>query len=345
MTPSSVQDRRPIAALVCACTLALSASCSGPSKPPPTTKPAHLVAEKDLVAITLSPEAEQRLGIATAPVTLERVARRRTFSGELLLPLAHGDGHDRSVFSLLPTMTPTELARAAELQIDADGQVAAARVQLDAARVVLARSEQLVDSKAGPRRVIDDARTQVQLAEAALETARAKRALLGAPVFEAVRTAGLWVRVSLYAGDLQRIDRTADAAIAPLGADDDAAARSAHPLTVPFAGGTGPTNTEVFYALDQPDERLHSGQRVSVAIPLTGDVEQRVVPSGAILYDVHGGAWVYVQAAPHVFHRARVDVQWIGSAGAVLARGPAAGARVVTDGAAELFGTEFGSGK
>ena len=30
---------------------------------------------------------------------------------------------------------------------------------------------------------------------------------------------------------------------------------------------------------------------------------------------------------------------------AVLAQGPAPGTRVVTDGAAELFGTEFGAGK
>ena len=140
--------------------------------------------------------------------------------------------------------------------------MAAARVQLDAATLAFARAEQIVGSKAGPKRVVDDARTQVQLAEAALQTARGKRALLGAPVFEAVRSGGLWVRVTLYAGDLQRIDRTANAAITPLGsADDVASSPPAHPIAVPLSGGTGPATADVFYAMDRPDSRLRSGQR------------------------------------------------------------------------------------
>jgi hypothetical protein len=40
-----------------------------------------------------------------------------------------------------------------------------------------------------------------------------------------------------------------------------------------------------------------------------------------------------------------VAVEDISGATAILARGPAVGARVVTDGAAELFGVEFGVGK
>ena len=340
-----VRHELTAAALACVAVLC-AAGCGGsPESPTGTEAASRVVTESDLVSITLSPEAEQRLGIGTSAVTIERGPRWRTFSGELLLPLAGGGATDRSVFSLLPTMTPTELIRVAELQVDADGQVAAARVQLDAATLAFARAEQLVGSKAGPRRVVDDARTQVQLAEAALQTARGKRALLGAPVFEAVRSGGLWVRVTLYAGDLQRIDRTANAAITPLGSAEDVASSPAHPIAVPLSGGTGPATADVFYAMDRPDSRLRSGQRVSVAIPLVGDVERRVVPSSAVLYDTHGGAWVYVRTAPHVFERTRVDVLRIDAASAVLARAPEPGADVVTDGATELFGTEFGSGK
>ncbi len=43
--------------------------------------------------------------------------------------------------------------------------------------------------------------------------------------------------------------------------------------------------------------------------------------------------------------RQRVVVTDITGSLAVLSQGPAAGARVVTDGAAELFGVEFGAGK
>ena len=46
-----------------------------------------------------------------------------------------------------------------------------------------------------------------------------------------------------------------------------------------------------------------------------------------------------------MYARERVVVADITGANAVLALGPAVGARVVTDGAAELFGVEFGAGK
>jgi cobalt-zinc-cadmium efflux system membrane fusion protein len=40
-----------------------------------------------------------------------------------------------------------------------------------------------------------------------------------------------------------------------------------------------------------------------------------------------------------------VEVRRVVNSLAVLARGPAVGAKVVTAGAAEIFGTEFGTGK
>jgi hypothetical protein len=63
------------------------------------------------------------------------------------------------------------------------------------------------------------------------------------------------------------------------------------------------------------------------------------------LYDIHGGTWVYEQTAPQTFVRRRVEVQFIDQERAILAQGPSAGAKIVTQGAAELFGTEFGIGK
>ena len=54
---------------------------------------------------------------------------------------------------------------------------------------------------------------------------------------------------------------------------------------------------------------------------------------------------MYVVREPRVYVRQRVVVADITGSLAVLSQGPAAGARVVTDGAAELFGVEFGAGK
>ena len=91
--------------------------------------------------------------------------------------------------------------------------------------------------------------------------------------------------------------------------------------------------------------RLRPGQRVSVTLSLTGADQQNVVPWSAVLHDVHGGTWVYEALGEHVYARRRVEVQDVVDGGAVLARGPAAGTKVVSVGAAELFSTEFGPAK
>ena len=70
-----------------------------------------------------------------------------------------------------------------------------------------------------------------------------------------------------------------------------------------------------------------------------------VVPKAALLHDAYGGTWVYVARDPQVYARVRVVVADIIGNLAVLTIGPPVNARVVTDGAAELFGVEFGVGK
>ena len=77
----------------------------------------------------------------------------------------------------------------------------------------------------------------------------------------------------------------------------------------------------------------------------SGQAEYLVIPASAVLYDIHGGTWVYIQASPHVFSRRRVEVSHMSGEMAVLARGLNQGDRVVTAGAAEIYGTEFGVGK
>ena len=54
---------------------------------------------------------------------------------------------------------------------------------------------------------------------------------------------------------------------------------------------------------------------------------------------------MYENLAPQVYTRRRVEVLHVVNSLAVLGRGPAAGAKVVSAGAMELFGTEFGAGK
>jgi hypothetical protein len=67
----------------------------------------------------------------------------------------------------------------------------------------------------------------------------------------------------------------------------------------------------------------------------------KVVPYSAVIYDTRGASWVYVNTAPRTYVRQAITIAGIEGNTAVLARGPAAGAPVVTVGAPELLGTEY----
>jgi hypothetical protein len=81
-------------------------------------------------------------------------------------------------------------------------------------------------------------------------------------------------------------------------------------------------------------------------LPLAGGQPLRkLVPYSAVLYDIRGDTWTYVQSAPLTFIRQRVTLDYIGADMAILVDGPPAGSEVVSVGATELFGTEFKVGK
>lgn len=67
------------------------------------------------------------------------------------------------------------------------------------------------------------------------------------------------------------------------------------------------------------------------------------VPYAALVYDGAGKTWVYTAPEPRTYIRAAVTVDQITGDKVQLRSGPAAGTEVVTLGAAELFGAEFGT--
>ena len=69
------------------------------------------------------------------------------------------------------------------------------------------------------------------------------------------------------------------------------------------------------------------------------------LPYNALLYDASGGEWVFVSPAPNIYMRTAVKVERIDGDKVIVSKGPAAGSKVVTMGAAELYGIEFGVGK
>lgn len=421
-TPIAIRARRY--AILSLLGIAAMAGCerSSPSaaKQPPATV-ATIAQEDQLNTIRLTPEAEQRLGIVTAPVELRKMARMRTYGAEITLPTGAAIivsspvggtlqapskvvpkvgarleiGHP--IFLLLPllspersVLTPAERIRFAEArntvaqsQIDAAGQVEQVLVQVDAAKIALERAERLLREKAGAARAVDDAQAQLSLAMKALEAAEARKKLVdgikldeeagtlqplviesprqgilraehaapgevvaaGAPLFEVVDLDPIWVRVSVYAGELADLSTESSALVSDIADRDTMKRRQAAPIAAPPSATPLAAAVDLYYELSNADGTLRPGQRVTARLPLCDEAESPTVPWSAVVHDIQGGTWVYEQTAPHVFVRRRVQVRYVVDDRAVLDQGPALGAAIVTQGVVELFGTEFGFAK
>lgn len=73
--------------------------------------------------------------------------------------------------------------------------------------------------------------------------------------------------------------------------------------------------------------------------------EGLTIPYNALLYDPSGGEWAYASSATNVYARTALKVEKIDGEVVYLSKGPAAGTKLVTNGAAELYGIEYGVGK
>lgn len=69
------------------------------------------------------------------------------------------------------------------------------------------------------------------------------------------------------------------------------------------------------------------------------------IPYGAVIYDKNGGVWAYTAQEPRVYVRQKLTIEAIEGPTVILTAGPAVGTEVVSVGAAELYGLEFGIGK
>jgi hypothetical protein len=80
----------------------------------------------------------------------------------------------------------------------------------------------------------------------------------------------------------------------------------------------------------------------TVRVRTEGARGRTVIPYDAVLYDPDGRTWAYTSPKPLVYQRADIRVARTDGASAILTRGPPAGARVVTAGATEIWGVEYG---
>jgi hypothetical protein len=96
-----------------------------------------------------------------------------------------------------------------------------------------------------------------------------------------------------------------------------------------------------YYEVSQTHSDLQPGQHVFVRVPQPGSGKrQKVVAYASVIYDVNGDTWVYKSVDALTFERQRIAVEYVEGDLAVLQEGPDIGARIVTNGAAELLGIE-----
>jgi RND family efflux transporter MFP subunit len=166
----------------------------------------------------------------------------------------------------------------------------------------------------------------------------------GAVLALVTRAEGLWVRIPIYAGEANRVSRRSTVSVHALGGPSYGPVATGVPVTAPPTADAASASVDLYYQV--AGGAFRPGERVGVTLPLLNGAERLlVVPLASVVRDMNGGSWVYERTAPTKFVRRRVEIARIAGVRAVLARGPAPGTVVVTSGAAELFGTEFGAGK
>jgi cobalt-zinc-cadmium efflux system membrane fusion protein len=361
----------------------------------------NAVKESDLTTITLSPEAEKRLGITTEKVEVRRVARTLRLGGDIIaLP-----GHEANVAApaagvvLAPSGQAFPLAGAKVKKgqaivrlmllppekeiIGAREEVEVRQKQFEVAQAKARRTAQLFADKAASEKASQEAQAELAMAEAALNSAKAKLQLLtntnldsaaenlttlgfaspvdgvlegvfvasgqnvpaSTPLFEVASLHPVWVRVPVYVGDLAGIDLSEPARIEAFGSAPGSAPRLAKPVEGPPLSHADAMTSDLYFELSNPDSVFRIDQKVGVTLALRAVEDGLTAPFGAVLYDAHGGTWLYVRSGTNAYTRRRVEVHHIVDNIAVITRGLTAGAEVVVAGAAELFGTEFGVGK
>ncbi len=86
-------------------------------------------------------------------------------------------------------------------------------------------------------------------------------------------------------------------------------------------------------------------ETTTVANQTIDGVARLTVPYSSVIYHFEGSTWAYTNPEPLTFVREPIEIDYIDGAMAVLSAGPGAGTSVVSVGAAELYGVEFGIGK
>jgi len=267
--------------------------------------------------------------------------------------------------------------------LNAREEVSVKEIEYNVALAKTQRAEQLYKDKAISEKLLQEAQAALAAAKGALNGAKARLSLLdgavldstnsdfsamileapyngvlqqiliasgqkvaaATPLFEVAALNPLWLRVSVYVGDLTKIDRSADILISPLGDNPNEIEIKAKPVNGPPLSDPVIASSDLYYELMNERGKFRIGQKVMAFLPLISTERNVIIPSSAVIYDMYGGSWVYVKKAPLTYQRHRVEISHTPDSFSVITRGLGAGEEIAITAVAELYGTEFGGGK
>ena len=297
-------------------------------------------------------------------------------NGDELLPAGTKVKRGQPILNLLLLTPEKDLAGAREA-------VEVKKVQLEVAQAQADRAKILLHDKATSEKIYLQAQAGLAVASASFKAAEARLRLLDgtgmesateglsafvlkSPVdgviqriyiasgqavpastllFEVSSQDPVWVRVPVYVGDLVKIDQKKDAIIQSLGNISNINVYNAKSVNGPPLSDPNSVSSDLFFEISNSEGLFRTGQKVSVLLTQLDSGNRIVVPWSAIMYDINGGNWVYLRTRQYTYSRRRVEVSSVIDGSAVLTRGINKDEEIVTTGAAELFGTEFGGGK
>jgi RND family efflux transporter MFP subunit len=285
------------------------------------------------------------------------------------------------LLTLDPVLSPVEKIQVAALKISIESDLVKAQTTLRNAEIELDRTAKLVKAKAKNQQELekaqekfDHAKEDVASATKKLTSFQPQRMTLkaprdgkilqlhvgpgqyvpvSAPVITIIDLQPIWIRVPVPEFDLPQVD--------PKESVDVSWKNSNHNQTdkpvffkAKYVGRVAQVDpvkhtAELWYELlpTKEADRFVKDQMVTVHIPLGKKEKGTVVPYSAIVFDVHGQAWVYLERAEeggkHKFERRFVELVTAVDNGLLVRGSPSLsdGDIVVTQGAAVLFSRDF----
>lgn len=163
----------------------------------------------------------------------------------------------------------------------------------------------------------------------------------GDPLWTVADWSQLWLRVPVFEADLPRVQSSEPAQVTLAG--DSKMTYAATRIAAPQSTDATRRTIDLYFRVDNVSATLRPGQAVSVALPVSQAVERVVVPFTAVLWDGHGGTWVYVRSGDDEFRRQRIELGRRVGDDVVIERGLADKTEVAVAGAQALYGEEFKS--